>query len=940
MSTTSGPVTALLEQKLLREVKTHGLVVWLDAEGAFSSYVDALAPRVQVASFRGSFLELMNALRLHASTLDKPPLVVHLPGFNDSTVRKTPALESYLAGTRFEVNLATLIREAANGKKPLDDIDAFLGKGVLTLAHADAWLQGSGESSPDVYSGWLEKLDAPSFLRHLPDAPTGPDSVLDALRRQANVLFGVTPEWFADRSWAGSIVNAVHAWLLCVEYVHDLKRSPQQDTLHPLKKLPDATVKRCRAETVRMRKENPAAYRLEADTVEQTLRRAELETDPRDLGRIDTFRFESRRIYEGAVRALRDEDYAQAREWADAHEKDNGAFWVQEDHPRRIAWQLLSSATRLGLALVNAGRPLQGALSHEEALERYVSSGAEIDSLQRAFEQRFKALYGSALPELTTLDAGIEKLRLAYTAWANQLARDFSALCRQVGPLPPDELRQRNLFDDVVLPLLQHGRTALFAVDAFRYEMAEELSRMLREAGVRSELKARLAELPTLTSVGMNALAPLTRDGRLVPVVKDGDLRGFRSGESQVLTPADRLRAMEARTGKKAAAFKLEDLRNPSLEKLKNQVAQAQLIVVHSVEIDTAGENGLGPWNFENVLRDLVQARARLEAAGVIQFVFTADHGFLLGRRRRRDDFGARGQTDRRHAFSAVARNDAAYLTVSFAQLGYEGEGFIVLREDVDEFDVRQPYSDFSHGGNSLQERVIPVLEVTRSRGRREVLRCQLEVQGAKAALGAHRFLIRASPRREAGQAPLAFASTVSVDVRLHVPGRDDIQVVLKSVDGGGGSQSADGLRLDAATQEWTEVFFELWGNSEDRVPLEAVVVGDEESATRSNDLYAVTLRTGGMRPPAETSPVTAAKQGWGEQLGDPDAGKVFDFLEKHGAVTEAQVVELLGSSPRKARAFAARFDEHKKRLTFEVEVSANADGKLYSKVRSDSGLK
>jgi hypothetical protein len=45
----------------------------------------------------------------------------------------------------------------------------------------------------------------------------------------------------------------------------------------------------------------------------------------------------------------------------------------------------------------------------------------------------------------------------------------------------------------------------------------------------------------------------------------------------------------------------------------------------------------------------------------------------------------------------------------------------------------------------------------------------------------------------------------------------------------------------------------------------------------------------------------------------------VFDYLEKHNALTEAEMVQLLGNA-RKARAFAARFDGFLERLTFEVE--------------------
>ncbi len=55
-----------------------------------------------------------------------------------------------------------------------------------------------------------------------------------------------------------------------------------------------------------------------------------------------------------------------------------------------------------------------------------------------------------------------------------------------------------------------------------------------------------LAELPTITAVGMNALMPAVRDGLLEPVFDKGAKRivGFRTGERQIVDPSSRKTAL------------------------------------------------------------------------------------------------------------------------------------------------------------------------------------------------------------------------------------------------------------------------------------------------------------------------------------------------------------------------------------------------------------
>src|SRR5439155_22937969 len=138
-------------------------------------------------------------------------------------------------------------------------------------------------------------------------------------------------------------------------------------------------------------------------------------------------------------------------------------------------------------------------------------------------------------------------------AWADGWARDFNALCKTNGFLAGPSFQQRTLFDEVVKPLTQEaGTTAYFVVDALRFEMGEELYRQVEGTPATTALlKPRLAELPTVTEVGMNVLAPVEKNGRLyMSMASDiGGVRGFRAGEFIVFDPETRKRAMHDRVG-------------------------------------------------------------------------------------------------------------------------------------------------------------------------------------------------------------------------------------------------------------------------------------------------------------------------------------------------------------------------------------------------------
>ncbi len=207
-------------------------------------------------------------------------------------------------------------------------------------------------------------------------------------------------------------------------------------------------------------------------------------------------------------------------------------FWVKRSAALRNTWEIIRQAAATGRALVATRKDLERCGSLDEAVERYADKLASVDRSHRLFEQRAHALVASDLEDYDALLEVRTSVRRAYREWANGINRNFFELCVSCGALPDPSLRQRTVYDHVVHPLVeQGGHVAFILVDALRFEMAQGFVQDLKRDKYNVSLSARLAELPTDTVIGMNALAPVERNGRLRLVMKKGDFVGFAAGE-------------------------------------------------------------------------------------------------------------------------------------------------------------------------------------------------------------------------------------------------------------------------------------------------------------------------------------------------------------------------------------------------------------------------
>ncbi len=960
-----GLITDALEGLVKTKLREHGIVVWLDSTEAYVDFVDRLVEKrdageflAPVVPYRGSFLEMLLALDSYGNGLDPELLLVHLPGYNYDTVGRTPLLELYHAGYRFERALPTLVREVASGRVDPAEIDRFLADGSFTLADAESWLESHEAWRQGGFAAELESLQLSWILESVlgsgdewsrklrgedREAAESRGLLLGHLRRHTGLderftelFLGGEPSSFDD------LALVFAAWLLCVEYAHDLKRPPHSESLRPLERLSGPLRGTCLDLVKHLRDHLPEAYASYAATVEDGLADELAVIAAEDLGRIDTFEREVSRILEAAVEALGRGEWSKALDWASARTPE-ASFWISRDEKQRMSWKLVDGAARLGAAIEESGRPFADAESLTQATEIYASEARAVDRAHRRFEQLRLELLSIKLPVFEGLRAVADDLRRRHRRWADELTRDWSALCDRDGFLPGEGFQQRRIYERRVDPLLrENDRVVLFLVDAFRFEMATELLGELEGAGAKVRLEPCLAELPTITPVGMNALAPVTRGGRLTLAGSKG-FTGFVTGEFSVVQPDDRLRAMTSRSLKggrhEGRLLSLDDVCSWSPERLARSLRTARLIVVHSREIDEAGEINVGLATFESWLRQLRSAWHRLKNMGIEAFVFTADHGFLI-----QDPttlvpkaYGTKRTPKRRYAESPHPETSAETVAVSYAALGYEGrEGYLIFRRDTQLFDTGKTAATFAHGGNSPQERIIPVLTVHYHRHQRLGGRFRIEAKALEPREGLSRLRLTVA-HAEDSQSVLAFVGSRFLDVTFRVPERPDIEIAMKDARG---AELAD-QKLRLRVGEPAEVFFELRGEHDERVRLEIYHPAGEDQVTPL--LYDHFFDVAG-RPRRVAEPQSAGSEpgvsagapagaDWAEALGDPAVGRVFLHVAEHGAITESELAGMLGGA-RRARRFARRFDEYVDKVPFTVRTENVGGVKRYVKGR------
>jgi hypothetical protein len=806
-------VSEFVRRQVLDRLDAHHIVVLYDALRSFDGLVSSFEDQgLTVISAVASTLQARRAADawvrdFDAGVVPALRLLLYVPR------PRRRAGEDQQTDDPFEV-FARL--GCAFGDMEAEQLESLACQALPTRAAEIRRLFGAGE--PSLVT--LDELDSGRrypFLRQAlgTDSPVevaarvlrDPDTALQL----ATVPGSATEMWrlfedvfafaFGAPAVAGSVeIRRFATYVLFSEFTSDLPT-----------KLPDALAGLTRATSVshldavralcdnlRSSDASREAYVDLASSIQSDLGLSAVIEELGDPGDRDTFPIEDTAALRRTIALIEAGDTASARRIVDIRRH---SVW-RSIAERGLRWKIAERALEFAdTATAMERAPLGADATPRQHAAAYAAGGWELDRRQRLLEQ---VLAEAAAPE--EFDSLTALLRQRYRALAGGVQDQFLDAVRRSGWPPEGLTHQTQVFERSVDRLLTDGRrVAFFLVDAMRYEMGRDLAAGLQDLG-SSAVEPVATVVPTTTPAGMAALMPgahgawglRRKNDSLVPAI----------GERQLAGAAERVAWLSERLGERYADIVFDDLIQLPVRALEARFAGRDLVVIRTQEIDALGEGGAGGLAARRIMSDVLswlrQATNKLVQLGFRDFVFCADHGYVLLPEVAAGDVVTEPPGEwllrkRRSRLGRAAGASPGVLVLSAPSLGIPG--------DVDDvavptgFRVYSRDAEFFHEGISLQECLVPL--VTLLVGDQPIV----TRQG-----GEHVEIIYKRDR---------FTSRiVGLKLRLDALLTPEVLVRVEAFDGSGAKAAKVGEAADCDARDERTGFIRLRRDEETQVPL------------------------------------------------------------------------------------------------------------------------
>lgn len=508
------------------------------------------------------------------------------------------------------------------------------------------------------------------------------------------------------KTWS-SIADELWRYLLFSEFVFDLPES-LPNSLADVPHAEDAAKPLIEdiCERLRSDRRTQNAYIQRAETVEIELGLVDACSEMKDLGIRDTFPFEERTFLRHAITSLLEDNIDETRVILSRHAE---SVWTGKGESQ-VQWDFLrSSLTLIECCQDNARALTDKARSMEELINFYVSQLREVDQRHREFEQSVSDYaWQDAKGIMTPVQDYAQK---QYGKLIEKVQFIFTKHFQNSGWPINGRMSNTEVFDKLVSPKLEISgkKVAFIMVDALRYELGIALEKQLSE-DAQAEITPALVQLPSITPVGMASLLPgASTDFRL----KKND-SGFvpQINGQAVGTVTQRMELIRKKYGNRFQEGRLEEF----VRKRFDINPDTDLLVLRSVEIDSHFENNpdTAPTEIINALKRIRVVVHKLREAGFAEVVIATDHGFFMNTHAGPGDTCTKlsGNWLNIHERSLLGEgfSDSQHFCMSAVKAGINGDynnyaGPLSLA-------AYKNGLRYYHGGCSLQECVVPVIQL------------------------------------------------------------------------------------------------------------------------------------------------------------------------------------------------------------------------------------
>ena len=273
---------------------------------------------------------------------------------------------------------------------------------------------------------------------------------------------------------------------------------------------------------------------------------------------------------------------------------------------------------------------------------------------------------------------------------------------------------QHNFWTKYVVP--KKEQTAILVVDALRYEMGMELFGLIEDK-ISKKILPMISTVPTITEFGMVALLP--NGGAKLNVGYDKG--GFKISDGNFNMPLnnkqERIKYFLQQAGTLGFVKNLNEVVDEPNNSLKSMFQGKSRIIIYSNEIDEAGHiEDSSIQLFPTLINKINVSINKLLDIGIERILITADHGFMLTSGLE-DWMKIDIQKDmdcvvKRRRFS-ISKNkiEGNYITKGSYSVNHNGNLYFNFPRGINVFSAAGG-SKFLHGGISIQELLIPVIEI------------------------------------------------------------------------------------------------------------------------------------------------------------------------------------------------------------------------------------
>lgn len=359
--------------------------------------------------------------------------------------------------------------------------------------------------------------------------------------------------------------------------------------------------------------------------------------------------------------------------------------------------------------------------SFEEGTSNYAATLYEVDQVYRKFIYNYRKTNQNKI--LADLSNKVEKVYS--NDWLLTYNNNWQSIIDKLTIWPNDSrTNQQHFFDTHVKPVIDK-KQRLFVIisDAFRYECGAELAKRLQsENRYEATLNHMISSLPSYTQLGMASLLP----HKSLSIQDKSDII-FADGMSSSGT-ANRTKILEKNSGVRATAIKAEDFMNlNSAKEGREFVKMNDLIYIYHNRIDKTGDDKTTEEKVfeavEDELQFLMEMMKKIANMNGTNMFITSDHGFIYQHNELDEsDFstskhkGEIWKENRRFVIGENITNDNSTKAFKGADLGIQSNVDFLITKSINRLRVKGAGSRFIHGGASLQEIVIPLIKIVKTR--------------------------------------------------------------------------------------------------------------------------------------------------------------------------------------------------------------------------------